>query len=128
MSQIGWINQPRYKWAEWTGKEIKFKPATFYLGVTDHLAKAVEGLTWDNLKNQDFNNDRNQILLNGQNHDYSDGLSDNTKPSPFEITTTIEDDGKKIASLPMTEYIKEETGIEESFESNKRNTNDGYKG
>ena len=26
------------------GNEIKFKPATFYLGVADHLAKAVEGL------------------------------------------------------------------------------------
>ena len=26
------------------GNEIKFKPATFYLGVVDHLAKAVEGL------------------------------------------------------------------------------------
>jgi triacylglycerol lipase len=25
------------------GKEIKFKPATFYLGVADHLAKVVEG-------------------------------------------------------------------------------------
>jgi triacylglycerol lipase len=65
MSQIGWINQPRYKWAEWTGKEIKFKPATFYLGVIDHLAKAVEGQTRDNMKNQDFNNGRNQIPLNG---------------------------------------------------------------
>ena len=26
------------------GNEIKFKPATFYLGVADYLAKAVEGL------------------------------------------------------------------------------------
>ena len=26
------------------GNEIKFKPATFYLGIVDHLAKAVEGL------------------------------------------------------------------------------------
>lgn len=26
------------------GREIKFKPATFYLGIADHLAKAVEGL------------------------------------------------------------------------------------
>jgi hypothetical protein len=43
--QIGWINNTRYKWAEWTGKEIKFKPATFYLGVTDYIAKAVEEQT-----------------------------------------------------------------------------------
>lgn len=26
------------------GNEIKFKPATFYLGIADHLAQAVEGL------------------------------------------------------------------------------------
>lgn len=25
------------------GREIKFKPATFYLGVADHIARAVEG-------------------------------------------------------------------------------------
>lgn len=40
---IGWINTTRYKWAELTGREIKFKPATFYLGVADHLARHVEG-------------------------------------------------------------------------------------
>lgn len=39
---VGWINTARYKWAELMGNEIKFKPATFYLGITDHLAKAVE--------------------------------------------------------------------------------------
>ncbi|KAH8119938.1 alpha/beta-hydrolase [Phellopilus nigrolimitatus] len=40
---VGWINTARYKWAEFTGREIKFKPATFYLGVADHLARHVEG-------------------------------------------------------------------------------------
>lgn len=40
---IGWINMARYKWAEITGREIKFKPATFYLGVADHIARVVEG-------------------------------------------------------------------------------------
>ncbi|KAG7099003.1 hypothetical protein E1B28_000888 [Marasmius oreades] len=42
---VGWINTARYKWAELTGREIKFRPATFYLGVADMLAKAVEGQT-----------------------------------------------------------------------------------
>ncbi|KAL0580812.1 lipase 2 [Marasmius crinis-equi] len=42
---VGWINTARYKWAEMTGREIKFKPATFYLGVADMLAKRVEGQT-----------------------------------------------------------------------------------
>jgi len=40
---VGWINAARYKWAEFTGRGIKFKPGTFYLGVADHLARHVEG-------------------------------------------------------------------------------------
>jgi triacylglycerol lipase len=42
---VGWINTARYKWAELTGREIKFRPATFYLGVADILAREVEGIT-----------------------------------------------------------------------------------
>ena len=44
---VGWINVARYKLAEWAGKEIKFKPATFYLGITHTIAEQVEGLTWE---------------------------------------------------------------------------------
>lgn len=40
---IGWINTARYKWAEIMGREVKFKPASFYLGIADHLARVVEG-------------------------------------------------------------------------------------
>ncbi|KAF8519103.1 alpha/beta-hydrolase [Hysterangium stoloniferum] len=40
---VGWTNTARYKWAELTGNEIAFKPATFYLGIADHLARVVEG-------------------------------------------------------------------------------------
>ncbi|KXN86787.1 Lipase 2 [Leucoagaricus sp. SymC.cos] len=42
---VGWINTARYKWAEIIGKEIKFRPATFYLGIADMLAREVEGQT-----------------------------------------------------------------------------------
>ncbi|KAJ2925624.1 hypothetical protein H1R20_g11470, partial [Candolleomyces eurysporus] len=42
---VGWINTARYKWAEIMGKEIKFRPATFYLGIVDMLAREVEGQT-----------------------------------------------------------------------------------
>jgi len=41
---VGWINTARYKWAEIMGNEIKFRPATFYLGIVDMLAREVEGL------------------------------------------------------------------------------------
>ncbi|KAI0347830.1 alpha/beta-hydrolase [Trametopsis cervina] len=40
---VGWVNTARYKWAEIMGRGIKFKPATFYLGVADHLARVAEG-------------------------------------------------------------------------------------
>ncbi|EPQ60479.1 alpha/beta-hydrolase, partial [Gloeophyllum trabeum ATCC 11539] len=36
---VGWINTARYKWAEIMGREIKFRPAQFYLGIADHLAR-----------------------------------------------------------------------------------------
>lgn len=39
---VGWVNTARYKWAEMMGKEIKFRPATFYLGIADMLAREVE--------------------------------------------------------------------------------------
>lgn len=41
---IGWVNTARYKWAEFTGKTLKFKPASFYLEVASMLAEEVEGL------------------------------------------------------------------------------------
>jgi triacylglycerol lipase len=40
---VGWINTARYKWAEIMGKEIQFRPATFYLEIADRLAREVEG-------------------------------------------------------------------------------------
>src|SRR4051794_17030844 len=46
---VGWINSARYMWAEFTGREIEFKPATFYLGVADHLARVVEGIDGEHL-------------------------------------------------------------------------------
>lgn len=39
----GWVDTARYTWAEWTGRSINFKPATFYLEMVDHLARVVEG-------------------------------------------------------------------------------------
>jgi triacylglycerol lipase len=44
---VGWVNPARYKWAEITGREIKFRPATFYLGIADWLAGEVEGISKD---------------------------------------------------------------------------------
>ncbi|KZT32962.1 alpha/beta-hydrolase [Sistotremastrum suecicum HHB10207 ss-3] len=44
---IGWVNNTRYKWAEFMGRQINFRPATFYLGVVDYLAREVEGQTRD---------------------------------------------------------------------------------
>lgn len=41
---VGWVNAARYKWAELTGRDIKFRPATFYLGIADYLAGEVDGV------------------------------------------------------------------------------------
>ncbi|KAI0080365.1 alpha/beta-hydrolase, partial [Panus rudis PR-1116 ss-1] len=38
----GWVNTARHKWAQVMGREVKFKPTTFYLGIADHLARVVE--------------------------------------------------------------------------------------
>ncbi|KAG0704366.1 Alpha/Beta hydrolase protein [Suillus ampliporus] len=39
---VGWTNAARYTWAAIRGKEIPFKPASFYLGVADFLAGVEE--------------------------------------------------------------------------------------
>lgn len=50
------------------GNEIKFKPATFYLGIVDHLAKVVEGLKPEDVDvergegNQDVKQGHGEIL------------------------------------------------------------------
>ena len=54
---VGWINTARYKWAEIMGKEIKFRPATFYLGIADILAREVEGQDQDQV-DQNSHEDR----------------------------------------------------------------------
>ncbi|KAL4241730.1 GPI inositol-deacylase [Abortiporus biennis] len=50
---VGWVNTARYKWAEIMGREIKFKPATFYLSIADHLARVVEGQQEEHLEPSD---------------------------------------------------------------------------
>ncbi len=40
---VGWINEVTYKLKEMLGREIKFRPATFYLSVVDLLSREVEG-------------------------------------------------------------------------------------
>jgi triacylglycerol lipase len=41
---VGWINPARFKWAQMTGKQINFRPATFYLAIADMLAREVDGV------------------------------------------------------------------------------------
>ncbi|TXT11072.1 hypothetical protein VHUM_01823 [Vanrija humicola] len=36
---VGWVNQVRYILSDWTGNPIAFKPATFYLEISDFLAE-----------------------------------------------------------------------------------------
>ncbi|KZS95765.1 alpha/beta-hydrolase, partial [Sistotremastrum niveocremeum HHB9708] len=54
---IGWVNNTRYKWAEFMGRQIHFRPATFYLGVVDYLAREVEGQVRDGNRGGDGGRD-----------------------------------------------------------------------
>ncbi|KAL7419640.1 lipase 2 [Cryptotrichosporon argae] len=36
---VGWVNHVRYALSGWTGNPITFKPATFYLEISDYLAE-----------------------------------------------------------------------------------------
>lgn len=56
---VGWISTARYKWAEIMGKEIKFRPETFYLGIVDMLAREVEGKK-DNTDSRQTSNEQEQ--------------------------------------------------------------------
>jgi hypothetical protein len=91
--------------------------------VTDYLAKTVEGQTRDNFGNQDESIDKNQPA-NDRNLDHSNALSDNTKASPIEDTTSIEDVGRKSASFEVTNNGVnvgwDQTGTEESFQFQQR--------
>ncbi|EUC63922.1 triacylglycerol lipase [Rhizoctonia solani AG-3 Rhs1AP] len=40
---VGWVNEARNTITEWMGGEANFRPATFYLGVANHLAETIEG-------------------------------------------------------------------------------------
>ncbi|KAG8989968.1 hypothetical protein FRB90_002001 [Tulasnella sp. 427] len=46
---VGWVDTPRYRWAEWTGHTINFKPGTFYFELVDHLARVAEDVELGNL-------------------------------------------------------------------------------
>lgn len=59
---VGWTNTARYKWAEIMGNEIKFRPATFYLGIVDMLAREVEGL--DDSNRPTSGRERREMLNN----------------------------------------------------------------
>ncbi|KAG5647563.1 hypothetical protein DXG03_008916 [Asterophora parasitica] len=83
---IGWINAPRYKWAEIMGKEIKFRPATFYLGVADMLAGEVDGVPKDDGSGESHDGKKgdDEVRLElGETIDAKEG-SGTTTPVPGE--------------------------------------------
>ena len=89
---VGWINTARYKWAEIMGNEIKFRPATFYLGIVDMLAREVEGL--DDSNRPSSGSERKQML-------------DSLQTASNEVDVDNEDDMKppSIAKPRPTKFI-----------------------
>jgi triacylglycerol lipase len=73
---VGWVNTARYKWAELMGKEIKFKPASFYLEVTAKLAEEVEGLSLDDASSSD---EEPEVLFSAGGNDDEESLRSKSK-------------------------------------------------
>ena len=97
---VGWINTFRYKWAELTGREIKFKPATFYLGVADHLARDVEG--------QREEEDKSESNISTADPSHISGSSNITKDSdPISAEQTMAGEG--VSTLENIERHRPET-------------------
>jgi len=77
------------------GNEIKFKPATFYLGIVDHLAKAVEGL-----KPEDMDSERSDQDAKRGHGEIRDGASQRVALVEMEhVTATVEE---SVMKLPPT--------------------------
>ena len=89
---MGWINTARYKWAELMGNEIKFKPATFYLGIADHLAKAVEGLKQEDMTEETGEGDRRTKRGHGELLDATPPVE--TEEGLVELPSTEKPGGK----------------------------------
>ena len=91
---IGWINTARYKWAEMMGREIKFSPATFYLGIADMLAGEVEGIPREG---------EEDLPVRRKDQDVRQALR--------EAIERTEEDGPKISTQeshrqePLTDYV-----------------------
>jgi triacylglycerol lipase len=85
---IGWVNTARYKWAELTGKSLKFKPASFYLEVASTLAEEVEGLKHDDDSQPDGHR---EVLFsgNGGEEDAAQGGEEN-KPGRKKGKTVVQ--------------------------------------
>ena len=91
---VGWINTARYKWAEIMGREIKFKPATFYLGIADHLARVVEGQAPPESESESESQQHQQLQLqNGQATDGGD--EQETRPGPSRETSDEREDRER---------------------------------
>lgn len=98
---VGWINTARYKWAEIMGNEIKFRPATFYLGIADMLAKEVEGkqqtVSEDERPSSSSNSDGDRAEDITQRHlERESARNESTAPQVgSELKSTAEDISRK---------------------------------
>jgi hypothetical protein len=100
---VGWVNAARYKWAEITGREIKFRPATFYLGVADWLAGEVEGIPKDGDDNGELEGEvGGGVKFNDETSGSSDVVFDADFPEDVSPAkrTRIASNGGPTSELP----------------------------
>ncbi|KAI0720015.1 Alpha/Beta hydrolase protein [Cerioporus squamosus] len=109
---VGWINTARYKWAEIMGREIKFKPATFYLGIADHLARVVEG------QEQESEHEADRTAGEGPEHE--------PRPDPSRETSGERRDRERGEMADSLEKGQSQAGTPNpSSNSNSKNTTGG---
>lgn len=78
------------------GNEIKFKPATFYLGIVDHLAKAVEELKPEDVNVERDGDDRRVKRGHGEILDAA------SQVGAEQVTATVEEGATKILPAKLS--------------------------
>ncbi|KAG6854226.1 hypothetical protein C0991_009244 [Blastosporella zonata] len=86
---VGWINTARYKWAEMMGKEIKFRPATFYLGIADMLAGEVDGVPREGEEHEDAERNDDDVREGLSQVIDEDGTSTPRQGDELEVTRQV---------------------------------------
>jgi triacylglycerol lipase len=90
------------------GKEIKFRPATFYLGIADMLAKEVEGQEEIDGSSDEGHSERNhsrdiaQLQADQESRRASPASNSSAPPSPSSESSSRQPLGERLSAAVQT--------------------------